>query len=279
MIKTILLATDFSPAAHDAAHYAAALALRLNAKMVIFHVIPDPPVRVTDSIIARNDEDVYLFVQRRLQEEADAVNPVSAIQVETSSRKGSPVHKTILAAAGSKGADIIVAGIKAGAHDNTTFWPETLAALAGESRIPLLLVPELLRFYPVKAIALASEEDIETGVDLHFLDVLRDIMRHFNPRIFAVRVVEGRKDLQYEMLNRPFRMEVALNSRDMEYECIEGNDIPLALTEFIKERGIDLLVAFPGKHSLFATWFFRSITRSLIQRSPAPLLVLPKLPG
>ena len=277
MIKTIFLATDFSPAAHDAAHYGAALALSLHARLILFHVCPDPPLRITDSIVARDDEEVYLFVQRRLQEEADAIDPVGKIQVETSCRKASPVHTVILDAARDMDADIIIAAIKAEQRPDAPFWPETVAALARSAEMPLLLVPELSRFRPFSAIAMASEDDIASGVDLHFLDVLRDIISHFNSKVFAVRVMKSGQEKEFERLNRPYRLQTALGLSEMEYESIEGNEISFVLDDYIKDQGIDLLVVFPRKHSLFAKWLFSSVTKSLIQRPSAPLLVLPEL--
>lgn len=276
MIKAILVATDFSPAAHDATHYGAALALSLNARLIIFHVLPDPPLRITDSIVARDDEEVYLFVQRRLQEEADAIDPVKKIQVETSCRKGGPVHKVILDVAWDKGADIIIAAIKTEERRDALFWPETIAALARSAEMPLLLVPELSRFRPFSAIAIASEEDIAPGVNLHFLDVLRDIISHFNSKVFAVRVMKSGHEKEFERLNRPYHLQTALGLPEMEYACIEGNEISFVLNDYIKDQGVDLLVVFPKKHSMFAKWLFISVTQAVIQRSSVPLLVLSK---
>ena len=56
-MKTILMATDFSPAALNAANYAADMALAINADMLLLHVY-QIPVTFSEVPVAVNPEDM-----------------------------------------------------------------------------------------------------------------------------------------------------------------------------------------------------------------------------
>lgn len=243
----------------------------------MLHVYEGAPMQITESKVAVDEEEIYLFVQRRLQEEADSVNPVNKVLLETSSRKGRAKHDIIVDVAKEKGADLIIVGMKIRDQALSAFTYETADAIVRRMKIPLLAVPEMSRFVPISAIALSSEEDIEPGADLHFLEVLRTIIEHFHPRIYAVRVTKGSQQKMIEAFNWPFRLKSALGLSEMEFECVEGTDVPTTMNEFISAQGIDLFTAFPRKHSRLAHWFTRSTTRSLMLSASIPLLVLPAL--
>ena len=241
----------------------------------MLHVYSGASIQITESKVAVEEEEIYLFVQRRLQEEAESVDPVNKVLLETCSRKGRLKHDIIVDTAKEKGADLIIVGMKIRDQALPDFAYETADAIVRRTKIPLLVVPEMSRFVPPSAIALSSEEDISSGADLYSLDVLRTMIGHFNPRVFAVRVIKGSQERQFEVFNQPFRLKSALGISEMEYNCVEGKDVSAAMNEFISDNGIDLYAVFPAKHSRLAHWFIKSTTRSMMLRASIPLLVMP----
>src|SRR6218665_670176 len=67
-MKTIIVPTDFSATASDAAHYAAGLALHLQATLKLVHVLPMPVV-ISDIPIPYDNEGISISEAKRSMEE------------------------------------------------------------------------------------------------------------------------------------------------------------------------------------------------------------------
>lgn len=274
-MKNILIATDFSEAAHNAAAYATELAVAFNARVILFNAYQLPlPVSETPVIISK--EDLESAVQQQLESETDRINDGHRIDITIYHKEGGAAY-TILEAAKEFKADLIVAGVKKAGKGMRRILGSTVTALARKSHIPLLVVPEEAKYRSVNTIALANENDIPADADSHILDSLHEIAERFHSKVYLVRVAENRFHEAFEVMNSPFKLKKMLSNVDPVYECIEGKDIPVALDDFAASYGVDVLALMPHHHSLLERWFSRSTTREMIFESRLPLLVIPEL--
>jgi nucleotide-binding universal stress UspA family protein len=106
----ILAATDLTDTSHDAAAYAAALAVRLGVPMTLAHatelsVYPDGAVGLVEVVVADEAE-----VREELNRRA-AILREGGATVSVECREGSPAD-TVLAMAAAVGTDLIVVGTK-----------------------------------------------------------------------------------------------------------------------------------------------------------------------
>ena len=86
-MKTILVATDFSPAALNATNYAADMALAINAEMILFHAYQIPvsysemPVIVNEEEMMQNAETLIKGVKEKLtQKTAGKINIATEVK-------------------------------------------------------------------------------------------------------------------------------------------------------------------------------------------------------
>lgn len=274
VMKTILVATDFSKSAHNAVVYAADLANAFNARLLLFSAFEQVPVPVSEVPILTLEE-LEVRIQRLLEDERQGIVSRNKLIIETISRPGNAARR-ILEVADEKHADIIVIGMKKQEAVIRQLLGSTVTALIKKIRIPLLIVPEKIMFYHFSSIALANESDVAPDSDPHLLDIFREIGERFHSNLYLVRVVKNKFEEAFEVLNRPFKINRMVRALDPQYECIVGKDITKSLHDFINKYEIGLLALLSHKHSLLEKWFIKSTTRTMIFESPVPLLILPE---
>jgi nucleotide-binding universal stress UspA family protein len=273
-MKTILVATDFSNAAHNAVVYAAQLANAFNARLILFSAYEQARVPVSE-IPVLTMEEMEVRVQRQLEDEKQFLELPDKLNIETISRQGYAA-RCILEVVDEQQAEIVVAGMKNEDVFIRQVFGSTVTALAQKLSVPLLVVPEDAMFFNITSIALAYEGDIAPDSNPHLLDILREIGERFHSRLYLVRVAQNKFQATYEMLNRPFRLNRMVRTLDPQYKCIAGNDIAKFLHNYVSNYNISLLALLPHKHSSFEKWFIKSTTRTMIFESPVPLLIVPE---
>lgn len=272
-MKTILVATDFSTAGHNACLYGAELAKAFNAKLILFHAYVQVPMPVAEVPVFVDAEEMRKQAQDKLDTEAFMVDLHHVTVVESICEEGSPTQK-ILEAADNNDAELIVVGMKSTGKGLRRLIGSTVTALARKTTIPLIVVPEGVAYQRIDTIVMANESDLELEADAHVLDALREIVDRFQSKLFLVRVVRNSFREAFEVLDRPSRLIKKLTEFDPVYESVPGNDIPQALHEFIDKHDAQLLALLPHRYSLLERWFIKSVTRSVIFDTDIPLLIM-----
>jgi nucleotide-binding universal stress UspA family protein len=275
-MRTLLVATDFSEAGHNACLFAAQMARAFRARLILFSAYQAVPVPLSDAPVIQSPEDMRDFVQQRLEDESRAIDPGNELSVERVCRAGTAAS-VILGIATLKQADLIVLGMKGPRVRMRKIFGSTATALARKTSIPLMVIPEMAKYYELSNLALATEKDIAPDADSRLMDILLEIGKMYHSHLLLVRIARNLYHKEFESLNRPFYLSRATKSLDPQYECIESKDIPQALNEFIADRHIDLLVLLPQEHSLLDKWFVKSISRSVVFGVQIPVLIMPHL--
>lgn len=274
-MKTILVCTDYSTAARNAASYAVALALSLKARLVMFHAYLPEPVVVTDPAII-SKEDLRKLNESQLTHEVARLHAPQDLQISTVSWQGNAVD-SIISVAKSWNADLVVAGMKSSGKNMRRVLGSTVTSLARLFSIPMIIVPENTPFEQPAAIALAWELDAaaETDKDKSLLEILRTIGEVFGSAVYLVHVSKNVYKAAFAVLNKPFRLQRLLWPLNTELENLHGKDLAVVLRDFIVEHEINMLALLPQKHSLLERLFMVSATRELIFETTVPILLLP----
>lgn len=271
-MKIIFVATDFSNASHNALQYALAMARPFGARVVLFHAYPVQVIAGADTTVLIPEEDTRKVVQDRLSQHCRAL-PDPGVEMEVLQEEG-PAADTILQAAAAQEADIIIVGMKGHGKKFRQLFGSIVTELVKRTVIPMIVVPEEASSQLPKKIALAS--DIAPETDIHTLDALSEIGERFRSKVYIVRVISNRFEEVYELLHRPAKLNRLSQTLETQYTYTHNKDVSEALTFFIQAEGIHLLALVPHRHTLLERWFMKSTTRSMIFRSPIPLLILPE---
>lgn len=143
-MKTILIATDFSPAAHNASLYGIELANALNAKIILFNAFDSGASISSDPKKRKLRYEALMESDKRLLEEADLLDPEHEI-MEVICDEG-VAYRSIMDVANEKKVDCIVVGRKGNGSTIKDLFGSTATALTKNSNITLIVVPENAKF-------------------------------------------------------------------------------------------------------------------------------------
>jgi len=275
-MKTIVVATDFSDAAHNASLYAVELAKAFNARLILFSAYQQVGGPAWEVPVILNLEEMLLQVQRRLEDEASIIAAGNAVNVSICSKAGF-APDAIIKVVEENNADMIIAGMKKSGKGIRRFFGSTVSALVKKLKVPMIIVPEETTYSPVTTIALANEKDLAPDADRRSLDALRELGERFHAKLYLIRIAKNKVAETFELLNRPFQINRMLRTLDPVYKCIEDKDVSKALNEFNAAYHVDMMALLPHKHSLIDRWFSKSTTHDMIFETPIPLLILPDI--
>lgn len=273
-IMNILIATDFSNAARNAALYGIELAKVLGAKVILFSAyhVPSPIPALNVSI---SEYGIMKDAEKILAEEADIIIKDNEIEMERVCDHG-PAEKTINSIAKEKNAELIIIGMKGGGKNFRKVLGSTATSLTRSTDIPLIIVPEDAEFTLIKTIVFASDINVETN--LQSLDELIKITQLFKSKLYVVKVITDKNKERFEgMTDTQQQLKQAYNMVDTSFQYPVDMDIRHALSEFIKENHVDMLAMMPHKHVWVERLFKKSETKEMIFHTHVPLLILPEI--
>lgn len=272
----ILLPTDFSKLSKVAVHYAAKLARKLNAEIILLNaVFIDAPPRAqsalkTSQILDAIVENVTL----------DFISLIKEIKQETGSRinmsykiiKGYPVKDVVETFASHNDIDLIIMGTKGASGLKKVLLGSNAAAVISNSSIPVITVPEHARFKHIKHIVypfdlLAVNKEVK---------MLIQFVRPLDPSIHLLHVASPDSKKKIDKI----RMKSDLISKNkypkFSVYISVNEDIEEAIDEYIADVKADMLVMFTHKPTLLEKFFGKSVTREMAFHSWVPLLSIKK---
>lgn len=272
-MKTIFIATDFSPASRNAAIYAIEWANLLQADVVLFNGY-NVPLSLPESYILVKPEEVKQTALAYLQEEANALKSRVLTSISIKAEEGSS-PELIIAEASKYPQPLIVLGMKQEGKWIRNWFGDTVSGLARKSIFPILIVPEIAGFVSLNKIAIGIENDFETN--LQSLKILKQIGMAFHSHVNLVRVLSFQAPASNELTARSSHLLHSLEPLEAQYHFPRSEDTTSGLNDFVSESGAELLCVLPKQHSLLERIFIRSETRKLIFHSHVPLLLLPDI--
>lgn len=271
-MKSILIATDFSPAAQDATQYGIELAAAFDARVTLLTAFEEIPIPVGEALNIYSSDDMHSLAQRQLEEVKRRYSRETTIPIDTLIKKG-PVVRTILAAAEETHADLIVVGMTGSEKDIRRSFGSAATTLAQKTLVPLLVIPEEAKYTPPVAIALA--EDVVRQKENEIPGPVRELLAKFHAKLFVIRVFNKQSGEVIEVLHEAANGHRTLGAFSPLHEIPANKHVAQALENFIEKNPISMLVMQPHPRTLPERWFFRSNTKEMIFETSIPLLILP----
>ena len=287
MSRTILVATDGSPASLGALRFAKALAEQKECRVHLLGVVEPVPVFDAGFMVALPEIELYESRQDALRQEISGqVEAVmgSRTRWPVSVKAGLPGPR-IVKHAEELAAETILTGLGRHGPMDRVFGTETALQLLRVSHIPVLAVPESFQELPRSAVlgvdfSLFSQRAAQAAVglleppwDIHLVHVLSGM--EFLPTLSG----EWRGDYEDEISDRLADLADSLPTPigcETHLHLLEGEPSQ-ELLAFAKGREIELMVAGSHGHSFIGRLLMGSVSTRLIRSTQLPLLVVPPL--
>jgi nucleotide-binding universal stress UspA family protein len=270
-MKTILVPTDFSKTAGHAVDYAAELAAKTNATLILLNVYHPPLIASEVPVVIPTLEEVEKDAMLHLKKSEKKLHEKfgSNFSIESKCKCGFAVDEILEFSAKHK-ADLIVMGMHGAGYITEKLIGGISSAVMDKATCPVLAVNLESKFTDLKKIVLAC--DYAELSNKTILDPLKELAQMFNSHIYVLNVMS--KNETSPTITKAIagiKMEHALETLEHSFHYLESEDVVKGINEFAQENKADLIVMIPRKHSFFHNLLHEPNTKKMVFHSSTPI--------
>lgn len=275
-MKKILVPTDFSATAKNAAFYALQLAAQLHCDEVILYHGYQAPVNIdpmVPTIVMPDIDTLKKSSEQALAHFKAVVYPFCepGIQVSTLARYDH-LGDGLDDICRETGAALIVMGITGTSLLEEKLIGSNALSVAANGTVPVIIVPPKAVFTKIEEVMLAC--DFKKVVETTPVQPIKNMLDATGARLFVLHVDHENKQWS---ANTPFEslmLDTILYGYKPEYLFENNNNFVEAVNIVALEKMIDLIITIPKKHGLFEGLFHTSATKKLAYHSHVPIMVI-----
>ncbi|UEG49149.1 universal stress protein [Ferruginibacter lapsinanis] len=271
-MKKILIATDFSKVATNAAYYGAEMAKAIGADIILFHTY-HIPVSAAELPL----QSVNVLEMKHAAEES-----MAALEEKIKSITGNTVNVSTEAILGYMPEDletyckkinpfIIIMGAKGQTDLENIFFGSTTLSTIRHLTWPIIAIPEVQKYSSIKNIGFAC--DFTEAVETTPADRIKEIVKTFNARLHVIKISTHNRFIEITP-HETVLLHTMLDDIKPVYHYIEHTDVEAGVHQFAKEHNMDMIIVIPKKHSLIGKLFHTSNTKKFITKSEIPVLCM-----
>ena len=273
-MKTILLPTDYSQTAKNAAIYAFELSKQIGVNKIILYNAYQAPVAVDPSLPVMqllNMEDIQKISEEGMKTfKNDLENYADGdIKIETLN-EFAILHNNIEEVCEKTRTDLIVMGITGGGGLEEVLIGSNTINVVNHTKVPVLIVPAEAKYTQVEEIVLVCDyKKIDEAIPQK---QLKNILESTKAKLFVLNI-DHNKDHEND-LQEAFNLDTTLKDYNPEYHHVDKKDFAEAVNEFVANNKVDMIITIPKKYGFFESIFKRSHTKQLAYHTHVPLLCM-----
>jgi nucleotide-binding universal stress UspA family protein len=270
-MKTIIVATDFSPAASNASNYAADMALALDATLLLLHVYEIPvvyqevPVAITVAEVRQNAETAV----NKLAAELTA-RTGNKLKIDTELRVGEFFHQLDAVCQRVHPYSVVMGSQGTTAMEHLLFGSHTVYAVK-HLNWPLITVPPTAGFSRIKKIGLAC--DFEHVLDILPVAEIKQMVTDFQAELHILNTAKE-NDFNEDIVYESGVIRKLLAPVEPNYHFISSANVDESIMSFAEKTNIDLLMVLPKRHGFFDKLLHQSHIKKFVLHSHVPVLSL-----
>ncbi len=272
-MEKIILATDFSKTALNAAKYAAALSSELNAQLILVHVIEVPLTPLQVPLTAIEFAEIEKVVAGQLDDLIEHLLFYTKTQIDIRTEIKYGFAETALEGLRKENTPLaVVVGIRSHSPSSNFIMGSTALRIVPYIQCPVLIVPDKAVFGGIKSIAIAS--DSQQINENSTIQSIKKWLTAFgvSPDIVHVNTQE---DSSLKNLTGNIFIQNRFAEYSPRFHSIHNKNVEEGIFDFLKQKKPDLLIVVPGKYSFFKKIFHASHSSQLILHSHLPVLAVP----
>lgn len=267
--KNMLILTDFSDVALNAAMYAAALSRQLNVSKILLYYsdyIPSTIDIPLQNAIRQEHEWRLEGLQSKLELLTNGQTPVS-IRIDER-----PLDLAVKELGETESIGLVVMGIKGKGRLERTLIGSNTITVAKICPLPLLVVPEEAIFAGISKVVFAAE--LKEVADTIPYQTISNFVQAIKAKLLILNVD---KYEEHRFNPETKEEEARLRSKfgeDASYHYSHQGDVETGITRFAEEHMVDLIITVPKEYGFFEKLFHRSLTKKMVYHTHIPLLLI-----
>jgi nucleotide-binding universal stress UspA family protein len=260
--KTILVGVDYTKSSANAIEYAAMLAAKGNASLMLFHIYEAPVIHTNSGLYFISYKSLQTTNRTKLEKLADSLrakNPSLPVKVFASSDSFKIEVENLV---GSKKIQYIVLGLESKTRISKFIYGSHGTSIAGKVDCPVIIVPEKYKAHKLTKAVLAVDnyDTLNTKV----MSKVKSLSTRFNVPVNYVHV-RPQGDLE---------IETRKGKKDIELELVEAKEITGGIIRYSKKKSSDLIIIVSQSHSPLYNFFNESNTKTIAFQSKIPVMAI-----
>jgi nucleotide-binding universal stress UspA family protein len=271
-MKTIVLATDFSANATQAAHFAAQLARDQKSRLILFHAFhiwPDNPAKTGDFALSvqATRESSEKALKRLSSDLAEAVG--DTLPIDCIAQEGHTMN-AIRAITQARNADLLIMSTVGTAPQSAQIMGSIATEMVEESNVPLLLVPPGVGYAGIKNVVLGI--DLAVPPNAVALENALLFARSFGSVINVLCISQTPEDP--DLRERSEHIRRLMISQPHTLSIVAGDNVYNTLLDFSADNKADLIMMLPQSRSWLWKLFGEGETQRVARLTDVPLLAI-----
>jgi len=259
----IVVPTDFSKTAENAAKYGAELAKFLGGGLEVVHVLNPATDLNTGYMI---DPGIESVKREKLQDFCGQMAENSGVNVTSKFILGFPIEEITQL---SEESDVLLVVGATGESDLLEkVFGSVASHLARRSKAPVLIVPKGATFHPFKEVVYASND---AGMDYRISSLVKNFVSQFKSRLHSVHIGQNDQYPKWQMQAIFGETEAV---PELKIKHLQEANVVEGLNHYCEKEKADLLILTTQERSFWRTIVHSSITKEMALHPHLPLLVL-----
>lgn len=275
-MKTIIVPTDFSATAYNAARYALGLAQQMGTtRIVLYHayelIVPIPDVPTSIPMVDQNDlRQASLEGLETMKAELAAELPAGVVMDYRADNQ--LLSANIDQMVKEEDAQLIVMGTTGGSQLQEILIGSNTIDVVKHTSCPVIVVPAKAKFAPIRKIVFACDfKKVGTSTPIY---PLKNLLNVFKAELHVINIDKENKGLSADTPAESLLLDTLLTGYHPVYHFVDHSNVVQGIMEFADKEQADLILAIPRKHGLFEGLFKRSRTAQLAFHTHIPLLAI-----
>lgn len=286
-MKKILIPTDFSLSAKNAAYYGMHLAKEMKADIKLCNAVTFPVEFPSPTYVSVPSTTVDMLEQEAVEKlkhtaekmieiaqlDAEGIIYHPSIEYET---KIGPVTEMVVNLARERSVSLVVMGMSGSGGLGQFLLGSNSRAMIEAATFPVLFVPANARFRKLSKIAFATDLSEQ---DVAVIHVLAGFARILNAEILIVHISDQTPENMAgkDKKNKEFLNEITnkVNYHKIYYQHVLSDTVDAGLSWLAGYGQIEMLAMVHRKHNVLHRLFKGSHTQRLRKKIEIPLLVFP----
>lgn len=270
-MNKIIVATDFSPAAFNAATYAVDIAMSINADLLLLHAY-QVKFNYSDMPVAMNEEEMIQDIEKQMNQLKEDLSrkTKNKIGIKTEARIGVFFDELKSVCDSMKPYAVIIGS--QGKTASERFWFGSHAVQVMKNlRWPVIAIPAKTKFSTPKKIGLAW--DLDEVPETTQVEAIKKMVIDFDTELHIINT--GRPGIYHpDTVTESMKLEKLLKPVKPVYHFIADKDIDKGIIRFVEKNDLDLLIVIPKHHTFFESLIHKSHSKQLLLQSDCPVMAL-----